>query len=437
MSEFDDAGTEAPCKNPNCKSYGRPHPNCRCYGGYAEGGIVKHYCSMGNKHESTCEYFAEGGDVEEALPPKPHPLTTKGYAAVHHGLHGLLTKVGNATPSEPEKYKKMHNEVVDAHNGKRIRSSSWRTGLQGILGHLAESIVTREANPAALKGSVDYLDSANKGMATLKNSTSDLFDKSSKNRHEPDENSRENLKKYLSDIEVNPSQLLEVGGSLGHYLPDDASQLAASLATATQYLNSIKPRPHSAGPLDEVIKPDKAAEMAYDRQLDIAEKPMLLLQHVKDGTLMPQDIETVKMIYPGLYESMVSEASEALITAKSKDMEIPYKQKQSLSMFLDQPLDATQTPEAMQAIIKSQGVQQAQRQAKKNDRTTSEAELKQINKVDKLSETTLESRLINRNEKGAQDNLNQMATCRSQRLSPRDLLQEAIDVWQEAESQHI
>lgn len=31
------AGT---CKNPDCKSHGQVHPNCKCYGGYAEGGSV-------------------------------------------------------------------------------------------------------------------------------------------------------------------------------------------------------------------------------------------------------------------------------------------------------------------------------------------------------------------------------------------------------------
>ena len=25
-----------PCKNPSCKSYGKPHPNCKCYMEMAE-----------------------------------------------------------------------------------------------------------------------------------------------------------------------------------------------------------------------------------------------------------------------------------------------------------------------------------------------------------------------------------------------------------------
>ena len=61
-----------PCLNPHCKSHGRPHPNCRCYGPggpaaeeHAEGGTVgskTSYCAYGFPHHAGCEY-AKGGEV--------------------------------------------------------------------------------------------------------------------------------------------------------------------------------------------------------------------------------------------------------------------------------------------------------------------------------------------------------------------------------------
>lgn len=54
-----------PCKNTQCKSYGMPHPNCRCYPGFAKGGEVGSYCDEDRAHKSGCQYFADGGDVEE------------------------------------------------------------------------------------------------------------------------------------------------------------------------------------------------------------------------------------------------------------------------------------------------------------------------------------------------------------------------------------
>lgn len=55
----------APCKNPNCNSYGQPHPNCRCYGDMAEGGIVGPFCGGSRSHSKDCEYFSEGGIVDD------------------------------------------------------------------------------------------------------------------------------------------------------------------------------------------------------------------------------------------------------------------------------------------------------------------------------------------------------------------------------------
>ncbi len=49
-----------PCENTACKSYGKPHPNCRCHGGLAEGGEVA-FCSKDREHQAGCEYFADGG----------------------------------------------------------------------------------------------------------------------------------------------------------------------------------------------------------------------------------------------------------------------------------------------------------------------------------------------------------------------------------------
>jgi hypothetical protein len=60
-----------PCINPSCKSYGRSHPNCRCYGGnpegskenpgyFANGGTVDGYCSTNRAHDKGCAYYYDG-----------------------------------------------------------------------------------------------------------------------------------------------------------------------------------------------------------------------------------------------------------------------------------------------------------------------------------------------------------------------------------------
>lgn len=59
-----------PCTNPNCHSYGKVHPNCKCHG-YSNGGGVDNYCDTKRAHNEDCEYYmADGGwvDVDQANP---------------------------------------------------------------------------------------------------------------------------------------------------------------------------------------------------------------------------------------------------------------------------------------------------------------------------------------------------------------------------------
>lgn len=64
---------ELPCLNPNCKSHGKAHPNCRCYSGgerFAGGGEVSklRYCAHGMPHSQDCKYYKEGGHVSQSSP---------------------------------------------------------------------------------------------------------------------------------------------------------------------------------------------------------------------------------------------------------------------------------------------------------------------------------------------------------------------------------
>jgi hypothetical protein len=58
-----------PCENPDCKSYGQPHPNCRCHGEMAEGGDASPFCSQKRPHQKGCDLFAEGGEASPDFIP--------------------------------------------------------------------------------------------------------------------------------------------------------------------------------------------------------------------------------------------------------------------------------------------------------------------------------------------------------------------------------
>lgn len=83
-----------PCLNPHCKSHGRPHPNCRCYSGMAEGGKAVRYCAHGTPHKPDCMYFADGGEINNNQVEAPDINADPGAALPQEGEHeGALSKV--------------------------------------------------------------------------------------------------------------------------------------------------------------------------------------------------------------------------------------------------------------------------------------------------------------------------------------------------------
>lgn len=214
----------------------------------------------------------------------------------------------------------------------------------------------------------------------------------------PDIDAREKLKEHLDQLRLNPEQLINVGGNLGNVLPNHAVALAARAATALNYLTSLKPKGSQSNPLDPVVPPTKASHALYNRQLDIAQNPNLALQHVKNGTIQPVDLNTLKTLYPNLHTSMVQKAGEALIDAKANGMDIPRRTKQGLSDFLGQPLDFVQTPAAMQAIIKANTPPMQAQAPQKKPKKASGVELDQIDKTESNLATPDQARLMDKKE---------------------------------------
>lgn len=58
-----------PCLNPHCKSYGKSHPNCKCWGEkevmFADGGnVAERFCDMEQAHMPGCEHYSGASFVD-------------------------------------------------------------------------------------------------------------------------------------------------------------------------------------------------------------------------------------------------------------------------------------------------------------------------------------------------------------------------------------
>lgn len=143
--------------------------------------------------------------------------------------------------------------------------------------------------------------------------------------------------------------LSNVAGNTGYYLPGHDTSIAKTSGDAVAYLNSKRPMAQKALPLDNDPKISSEQKSAFHRTLSIAQQPLMVFKHVKDGTLIPQDVQTLQAIYPDYYQKMNEQLMHSIVDQVQEGKQIPYKIKQSASLFLGQPLDSAITPQAIQS----------------------------------------------------------------------------------------
>lgn len=228
---------------------------------------------------------------------------------------------------------------------------------RGLLKYMATA---KDINPAGFAKMAGFLNAAAKGDALASDAAKAVF---TGGRVLPsnavDKSSTGDLDKLLKSLEERPQALLEQSGGLDHYLPDHASALGQLGASAVTYLNSLRPRSEKASPLDSEPVISEAQKGPFERQLALAEQPLLALQHIKEGTLLPQDVQTLQNLYPKLHADLAQKLFAAMTEHLAAKKGIPQHIKQSMSLFAGHALDSTLQP---QSIVAAQAVHQAQAQ---------------------------------------------------------------------------
>lgn len=209
-------------------------------------------------------------------------------------------------------------------------------------------------NSAGFKAMVDYFDSIRKGESLMANAAKAIFKSGARvltTNHYPTEKDRQKLDKAVSRLQSSPDGIAATAqGAVGHYLPEHQTAIAQASTSALLYLQTLKPPEDTkANPLDRKVPPSAEAKARYNRALDIAQQPAVVLDRVKDGTLQISDIQDLNAMYPALYKRMTQQVTNAMISASDKGDEIPYKTRISASLFLGQPLDSSMIPSSIVA----------------------------------------------------------------------------------------
>jgi hypothetical protein len=205
---------------------------------------------------------------------------------------------------------------------------------------------------AGMKSMVEFIHETIKGENLVQKATKNIFKAGQEVLPEakmPSETDRNKLDKALKRYQEQPQELLKVAGQTGHYMPEHAQSLGQTAAGAVTYLNSKRPNTDVRNPLDTKMEASPGQKAAFNRTLDIANQPLLVLHAVKQGRITPSDVVDLKNLYPKLYDKLATKLTTEMMEQVHKGQPISYQTRLGLSLFLGKPLDSTMTPEGIQA----------------------------------------------------------------------------------------
>lgn len=279
--------------------------------------------------------------------PKPKSSGTAGW--IHKIFGGLPSSVGAVIGLVTG-----HNPLVAG--GVAQISNMVQNGAQdaGRLAFIKFMSKDAPVSPEAYKTMTNYYAKALKFNNNLAKATKNIFIPSAEvlSAHlHPVQADRDKLQASLDKYtdESGKFEKDQANNDLGHYLPEHQTAHAMANTRALQYLKQIEPKPIKPGPLDPEINPTPQQIARYQRAQDIAQQPLIVLHHAKEGTLQPSDIQDFQNMYPKLYPQMVSQIVNNMNAHAAAGNLIPYKTKMGVSLLTGQEIDASMQPQNIQA----------------------------------------------------------------------------------------
>lgn len=301
-------------------------------------------------------------------------------AATEIGAGAISTHLG-AGPWLGYKVAQQFEPYIEKIIGKPITKAS-----QYIIPAVCRMLSTGETE--GMGQTLNYVEQAGKGDKSIYTGIENLFKTGGQQAVEAysDDKQREKLKQFIEQggitqqiqnqlnhhpvqdnfaeggevhVPQNP-EVENIKGGLQVHMPEQNMMLNAAKSRVYNYLNSLRPSNIPSGlPFDEKTQ-DKEKERTYNRALDLANKPLGILNHIKAGTIEPEHIKHLNSMYPEVYNHLSKKLTEKIGENQLEESKPSYKVRQGLSMFLGTPLDSTMTPSSIQSAqgVFNQGSQQ-------------------------------------------------------------------------------
>lgn len=163
-----------------------------------------------------------------------------------------------------------------------------------------------------------------------------------------------------SDKPVKPA--LQGMNSVAAVFPQQAMLIGAAKSRIAGYLNQFRPDDIKTGKPFDAVMPNTKKEKSFNRALDIAHKPLSVIDHIKNGTLEPEHLQHLGGMYPELASHLQQKITEKAMDAQMKGEKPSYKVRQGMSLFMGAPMESNLTPQNIQAAQATFAIQKAQPQ---------------------------------------------------------------------------
>lgn len=311
-----DAGLK--CENSSCKSFGKPHPNCRCHPGLASGGEVKPYCITSQPHRSGCKYFKSGGDVHPDDIPQ-HLDTNLSVASylVHGGIHKML-KPESGDPKD----------VLNKYNGAVQKGHK-------LINHKVESMFgddkSSDLDHTKAKKDIDVWVSKGGVNNDIQN---------------------EILKQPMNmaaggAVEHQPGILHQ--NVLADKYPDHNVLLQEAKGRVSNYLGGLKPTDHQPKLAFDDPPDDSHQKKAYEHGLATAAHPLGVMDEIRKGTVEPEHVAHFKAMYPEVNDVIQQKLTKRIVEAQLAGEKPMAKVRAGLSMLMGAPLSGELSPQNIMA----------------------------------------------------------------------------------------
>lgn len=154
---------------------------------------------------------------------------------------------------------------------------------------------------------------------------------------------------FLSKMQAPDQMTDQIGNITGSAFTDVAPNV--QMAVGTQYAKTISflqskvPQDPLAGKSlfydKSGYQPPDSQISSFLRHVRAVEQPMTVLQSIKDGSVTKEEVDTLKAVYPGMYQRLQDSIMNAII---DHGEQIPYKRRLVLGTMFNVPTDPTLDP---------------------------------------------------------------------------------------------